>query len=236
MQELRTTQLAKYSERIFQHAKRIAEKSGVEVAKPRTTGRQQHRANVEAATPQKYFERAVLLPFLDYIISQIDSRFSSHVEKVSSIQGLLPQFLTADSTFEAFEDAVHFYQADLPNADVVDEEFARWKTKWLAVPLSERPSTLETILKPTSSGSYPNLVALLKIYAVLPLSSVSCERSASTLRRLHTWLRCNQTEHRLSSLALIHTHYTHTITVKKVCELFLQKHPRRLDVGTPLAD
>ena len=40
----------------------------------------------------------------------------------------------------------------------------------------------------------------------LPLSSCACESSASVLRRLNTYLRCTQTEQRLSALALIHMH------------------------------
>ena len=225
LQRLRTTGLTEYSQRIFHHAERIATTSNVLVSKPRTTQRQQHRANVEAPTVGKYYELTVLVPFLDHILSDIESRFSRHVNKASLIQGLLPSFLLADSAVDSIQEAVDFYEEDLPNSDVVDEEFACWKAKRLSVPAEERPSSLQECLQVCTTGSYPNLTVLLTLFAVLPLSSVSCEQSASALRRLHTYLRCNQTEQRLSSLALIHVHYTHRVSVDSVCEIFMRKHP-----------
>lgn len=182
---------------------------------------------------KKYFEVTVLLPFLDHLISDRETRFSKHVSKAAQIQGLLPKFLSPELSVAAIQDAVQFYSADLPNAEVIDE-FARWKTKCVSIPVDERPSSLEECLKACGSASYPNLTALLKLFAVLPLSSVSCERSASALRRLHTYLRCTQTEQRLSALALVHVHYSKSISVQRVCKLFKEKHPRRLEVGSLL--
>ena len=62
---------------------------------------------------------------------------------------------------------------------------------------------------------------------IFPLSSCSCERSASALRRLNNYLRCLQTEERLSALALVHCNYE-TQDVDSVCKLHLEKHPRRI--------
>ena len=77
------------------------------------------------------------------------------------------------------------------------------------VPLKDRPQTLSS------------------------LSSCSCERSASALRRLNTHLRCTQTEERLTALALIHTcsNYESKIDVERVCKL---KFPRRMECGSLL--
>ena len=66
---------------MFQHAEGVADQSSVAMAMPRNGKRQQHRADVEAPTVD-YFERSVLLPFLDHFISDLDSRFTKHVEKV----------------------------------------------------------------------------------------------------------------------------------------------------------
>ena len=70
---------------------------------------------------------------------------------------------------------------------------------------------------------------LLKLFATLPLSSCSCERSASALRRLNNYLRCTQTEERLSALPLIHSSYEAQIDVDQVYKLFLEKFPRRIE-------
>ena len=62
---------------------------------------------------------------------------------------------------------------------------------------------------------------------IFPLSSCSCERSASALRRLKNYLRCLQTEERFSALALVHCNYE-TQDVNSVCKLHLEKRPRRI--------
>ncbi len=51
-------------------------------------------------------------------------------------------------------------------------------------------------LKECDANALPNIFTLLKLFATLPLSSCSCERSGSSLRRLHNNLRATQTEER----------------------------------------
>lgn len=46
---------------------------------------------------------------------------------------------------------------------------------------------------------------------------------------LNNYLRCIQTEERLSALALIHSNYEAEINVDQVCKLFLEKFPRRIE-------
>ena len=45
----------------------------------------------------------------------------------------------------------------------------------------------------------------------------------------NNYLRCSQTEERLTVLGLIHSHYHAGIDVDTVCELFLQKHPCKME-------
>ena len=68
-------------------------------------------------------------------------------------------------------------------------------------------SEIDISMPRLSKSKHPNVYSLLNIFATLPLSSYSCERSASALRRLNTYLRCTQTEERLSAFALITMNY-----------------------------
>ncbi|PFX19098.1 hypothetical protein AWC38_SpisGene16507, partial [Stylophora pistillata] len=78
----------------------------------------------------------------------------------------------------------------------------------------------EAILKECDDELFPNIYALLKMCATIPATSCECERSASSLTRLHTYSRECMCRERLSSLAL----------------MFATKHPRRLELGTILRD
>jgi len=53
---------------------------------------------------------------------------------------------------------------------------------------------------------YPNMYELLKILAIIPVSTATAERSFSTLRRPKTYLRNTTSESRLVALALLAIH------------------------------
>ena len=217
-----------YSQRIYNHSCRLAEKSNIPVSTPRVSQRQQHRSNPEHSSADDYFKKVVVIPFLDHLIADINSRFTAHSKQAASLQGLLPQNIKSNSTFSEIKEAIDYYSDDLPNSAIVDEELCRWKTKWLKVPEDDRPKTLTESLQQCPEA-LSNIFNLLKIFATLPLSSCSCERSGSALKRLNSYMRCTQTEERLSALALIHMNYETEITIDSVCKIFLQKHPRRIE-------
>ena len=77
---------------------------------------------------------------------------------------------------------------------------------------------------------YPNIQKLLKIFATLPVTTATAERSFSTLRRLKTYLRTTMTGERLNGLALmtIHRDISTKIDPQDVISR-LAKKSRRLD-------
>ena len=108
------------------------------------------------------------------------------------------------------------------------------KVRWLEVAPKERPQTLSEALKLCSPDNLPNVYTLMKLFATLPLSSCSCERSASALRRLNNYLRSTQTAERLTALVLIHISYEVDIDTDTVCKLYLEKYPRRIQCASLL--
>jgi hypothetical protein len=53
---------------------------------------------------------------------------------------------------------------------------------------------------------YPNMYELLKILAIIPVSTATAECSFSMLRRLKTYLRNTTSESRIGGLALLAIH------------------------------
>ena len=82
--------------------------------------------------------------------------------------------------------------------------------------MDKRSKTLSKSLANCNSVSMPNVFTLLKLFATLPLSSCTCERSASVIRRLNNIMRCTQTEERLTALTLIHMNYETKICVRRL--------------------
>ena len=60
---------------------------------------------------------------------------------------------------------------------------------WLSIPRENRPENISDALKNCCAVILPNIFTLLKLFGTIPFSSCSCERSASALRRLNTYLR-----------------------------------------------
>ena len=202
-----------YAQRIFEHSSRIAEHAKIVVAMPRVSKHQHHRSNPPIDSVEEYFKVTIVIPFLDYLISDLSNRFDSYAKTSASLQGLLPVKITSESSLCDIKQAVEFYEDDLPNSCIIDEEFVRWKVMWLSMPVKDRPQTLSESLQCCSTLSLPNIHILLKLFAMLPFSTCLCERSASALRRLNSYLRCTQSEERLSALALIHSYTAITILI-----------------------
>ncbi|CAI6367156.1 unnamed protein product [Macrosiphum euphorbiae] len=60
---------------------------------------------------------------------------------------------------------------------------------------------LKTII---SKEVYPNIHSLLKVALILPISSASCERSFSAMRRIKNWTRTSMTQDRFGYLSVLH--------------------------------
>lgn len=114
-----------FCKRVFEHSKRIAETSGIIISMPRISKRQQHRQNPEFTSIEDYFKITVAIPFIDYIISDISSRFNNHSKRVASLENILPSVIHEQSSIDNIQEAVDFYSDDLPNSDVIDEEYSR---------------------------------------------------------------------------------------------------------------
>ena len=72
---------------------------------------------------------------------------------------------------------------------------------------------------------YPNIRIMLQLACTLPVTSCECESSATTMHRLHTYMRTSLTQERRSSLALLHIHYDVTIDLDKAVDIYSRLHP-----------
>ena len=78
-------------------------------------------------------------------------------------------------------------------------------------------------------GLFPQVFILLKILLVCPISSTSCERSFSTLRRLKTWLRNRMGQKRLNFNAVcsIHKDLLKQVDIRVILQDFINKNSNR---------
>ena len=231
--ELRETIIDDFNQ-IYEQAVRMAAQVNVEPTQPRAAGRQKHRENVPAEGVKEYYLRNMAIPFLDHVILEFESRFSPLSVSASRLMGLIPSVQCNSDVTVDISEAVALYQDDLPSPEVIHQELKRWKLKWQAKSSHQRPSSCASAIKECDVMMYPNIFKLLKIACTLPVTSCECERSASTLRRLNTFMRSSMGEDRMSSLALIHTHYDMALDLDEAVDLYSKMHPRRLELMSVL--
>ncbi|KAL6484471.1 hypothetical protein MHYP_G00065160 [Metynnis hypsauchen] len=219
---------------IYEQAVRMAAQVNVEPTQPRAAGRQKHRENVPAEGVKEDYLRNMAIPFLDHVISEFESRFSPLSVSASRLMGLIPSVQCNSDVMVDISEAVALYQDDLPSPEVIHQELKRWKLKWQAKSSHQRPSSCAPAIRECDEMMYPNIFKLLKIACTLPVTSCECERSASTLRRLNTFMRSSMGEDRMSSLALIHTHYKMALDLDEAVDLYSKMHPRRLELMSVL--
>ena len=130
--------------------------------------------------------------FISYaqVIEELKSRFSH--ETVSRIKGFycIPALMAKYSNWKRHVKTFMIENKDdMVNVNTFDAEIDLWDTYWLKNWNKELPGTVEETLENFSKLLYPNMYRVLHLLAVLPVTTCSCERSISTLRRIKTYLR-----------------------------------------------
>ena len=193
----------------------MAERVGTTIKMPHITSRQQHRSSAEASSP--CVQRNVAIPFLDHVIMCINEQFSPSAIVATSLLGLVPSILCSKKV--NLEAAIKKYEADLPSPELFQMELKRWKNRYLPMPPSKRPASPATAIKDCDQAMFSNISVLLQIACTIPVTSCECERSASVLRQLNSYMRASMGKSRLSHLALLHIHYDTFVDLDKVVML-----------------
>lgn len=210
-------------------AESIAASVNVEPTTPRIAGRQQHRTNVEHATVEVYYKRAIIIPLLDQFLQQMGERFGKTQCTASQLLHLVPSITHKAGKINLGE-TISFYKEDLPNETVIKTEIWRWQNKWKKEHIDNCPDTLQLALKQCDNDYFPNLHELLRIACTLPVTSCENERANSVLKNLKTYLRNTMGQERLSALALMKIHYKTPVDLEDVIDRFKLKSNRRISL------
>ena len=89
-------------------------------------------------------------------------------------------------------------------------------------------TTIAESLQACDSSIYPNISVLLRIFATIPVTTATAERSFSALRLLKTYLRATMHEERLNGLVVMAIHKDIKLNYDDVIEQYALEHNRRL--------
>jgi len=101
-----------------------------------------------------------------------------------------------------------------------------WRNQWKDSTAEKPESALEALRYCTNV--LPNIKLLLQLFATLPVTSATPERTFSTLKLLKNYLRSTMNEERLNGLAMAKINKSEKITEEEVIKVFSSKSHRRL--------
>jgi hypothetical protein len=194
----------------------------------RITGRQAYRSNAPAQTPEDYYRVNLFIPILDHFIVSLTNRFSAHQWMAYSVSVLIPSMVEQKS-FDDLKDSITFYEAYLPSSSTIKEEFQLYKRKWLNEAPDDRPSNAIDAYIRCNGTFFPNIKVLLQIYATLPVTTATGERSFSTLKLMKSYLRSTMGENRLNGLAMMYMHSMINIDIEQIIDNFSKRKNRKLE-------
>ena len=168
----------------------LAEKVKVDEMKPRTAAIQKNRNNIPSESVSDYFKKVETMPLLDYL-TQLNERFDS--VSVTAYSGLviIPSKMISMvhknvPWREKFGPFAKFHGSDLPCYEALDAELDLWETYWLNN-TSCHPGNISSTLKSINFSSFINFKICLRILGTLPVTTRTCERSFSSMRRLKNY-------------------------------------------------
>lgn len=187
------------------------------------------------STAEEYYRVTIFIPFLDSFLQQLDDRLLSHRELLSSFSCLLPKKndLEKELDKETVEKATKL-------RDTYEVIFNCTQAVWLAelnqwyrylhrvaLPKDAVPENALEALDLCSKSVFPNVFEMLKILAVIPVTTNTNERSFSTLRFLKSYLRNSCSADRLNGLAHLFINRNVACTADEVLNE-MSKKKRRL--------
>lgn len=169
----------------------------------------------------------ISLPFLDHLITQIESRFTDAKMKLLYVSYELPANFIKTNWMENFSIFLSMYTDDLPEPRYLQTELRTWGSKW-EISSGAPPENIADHLPRIDKITSPNLYTAFQVAATIPVTSCSCERSISVLRRLKTYLRNTMGAKRMNGLSLLNVHREIFLDMNAVIDRFAILHPRRM--------
>ncbi|XP_047144703.1 52 kDa repressor of the inhibitor of the protein kinase-like [Hydra vulgaris] len=91
------------------------------------------------------------------------------------------------------------------------------------------PKTISDSLQKFDGYTFPNISTILRILCTVPVTTCTCERSLSALKRIKTSLRNSMTDDRLNGISMLHIHRDVEIDLNIVEDEFATAFPRRME-------
>ncbi|XP_060867951.1 zinc finger MYM-type protein 1-like [Metopolophium dirhodum] len=153
------------------------------------------QSETECRTVEEHW-KIIYFQIIDAVIVNLKYRFS---DESLVLANSLDQFMKMD--FEKGSYFINHYK------DVVDIDLTSLKAEMLLTKNCLHNRNLDFdilgIKKVVTEDVFPNLFKLIQVGLAIPISSATCERSFSSMRRIKNWLRTSMEQSKFTDLSVI---------------------------------
>ena len=113
-------------------------------------------------------------------------------------------------------------------------EFRLWKREWQDDGNNnDKPDTVEATIQLINDKFYPDIMMILRLLLMLPVSATTVERGHSSFKAVKTKLR-STIEGRINALLLLYVHKDIRLNYDKIVDMYARANPRRMKLINPL--
>ena len=214
-------------QQLWQEILMISTDLDIEPSRKRIVKRQQNRTNPSVTDLEGYYRVGYFFAFLDHTLTHLKTRFPPELEGALLATYLLPGNIK-DISDKTIAEIKAEYAVHLPYPSSFESEVAIWKQHMMESSDKGMDLLATCNFSDDNQVYYPNIHAILLLLLSLPVSSCSCERSFSALRRLKTWCRSSITDERLDQLALGYINQDWTFPSENVLRAWDRSGHRRI--------
>ena len=209
----------------------MASDINVEIVKPRLPSRSAHRISAASDfTVEGYFRDNAFVPAIDAVLANLRDRFGVHQRTAFLLTRLLPKNVVS-ATWGLLEPA--FKQYGNLVGDCVEQQRAElrvWTALWSKRLDAVAPMTAIGTLNECDQQTFLTIHQLLRVLAVLHVTTAEAERLFSKVTRTLTALRSTMAEDRLEAVTLLQAHREKLPATDEVVDRFATSGARRLSL------
>ena len=242
-------EIDKFSSRWFEKANMMVQSvDGNEAQLPRIPRRSLHAETRPALSVAQHFRQSVVVPALDLLISQLNGRFCELQSEAINGLCIVPTvwicgvgaagLLSSEQKKDAILASAKMLRAPV-HISKLEGELGCWARVCIGLRTQRNPEDKQLIHIPETLQetllckfipwpAFPQVKLFVRYMATLPVTTCTCERSISMLRRVKTYLRATMGQERFTNLCVLHSSNVFSYEdMDEIIDSFVARNPKR---------
>lgn len=185
-----------------------------------------HRSGSRTILPESYYKDHVSVPVVNHIIKEISELFCEDHVKMLRCLSLVPAVIEQHKSAEPEEESIQVFKNDIPNAGTLSAELHCWWVKYSKKAKGETlPSSLCETLQLADVKFFPNMLAVLRLIAILPTLALE-DASNVAYKRFKMYMENMPDKFKSERLAVLNINYDVGCDLDSMVEVYMKEESK----------